>query len=153
MEILSSTCPMEADLSGFDSHNHDQLMKEFHEQLQNHEDQGSIQLSEINDWMDSNHVLRIDECLDDQEIVQIVNEENAGRPEEQNEDEKENDTSDAVDSSETVKALSRAQDNLNNVIEFREKHPHYSNEDLLGLYRVRDAMKSQIFMPNPCCSS
>ncbi|XP_011310805.1 tigger transposable element-derived protein 2-like [Fopius arisanus] len=147
VEILSSACltPSEPSLL---INEHRKLSKEFHRLLQNHENHVGIELDEVQQWMNCNPLLQNDECLTDEEILQIIDEETTGRPKETSEFRKENDHDVTVESSTTVTELYKALECFDKVIKFCEKDAHYSLGDLQDLYRIKQIMKTQVLRSN-----
>lgn len=152
LELLAYTSTSEDETDPCSSQNYLNLANEFHSNLQLLDDCADVQLSDINHWINSNPLLMGDECLNDEEIVQIIREQNSDMPEDRCQDGKENEAeNEAKDEQENtlIHELSEAQEHLEKVITFCEKNPHYTKGNLVGLYEVKDAMVSHILMAKP----
>lgn len=148
LELLAYTSASEDETDPSSSQNYLNLANEFHSNLQLLEDCTDVQLSDINHWVNSNPLLMGDECLNDEEIVQIIREQNSDMSEDHSQDGKGNEAKDEQENT-LIHELSEAQENLEKVITFCEKNSHYTKRNLAGLYGVKDAMASHILMAKP----
>uniref|UniRef100_A0A0C9PMI6 JRKL_0 protein n=1 Tax=Fopius arisanus TaxID=64838 RepID=A0A0C9PMI6_9HYME len=132
------------DSSGLFQQNEIDLMREFCEALSKLSEYRSINFIDIEKWLDPPTKLTEDECLDEDEIVQIIMEENEINHQIQ--------IAAPLPDKPKVTYI-EAQASLKKVIDYCSVNPHYTREQRLALISIRDIMKSEKVpsQPQPVC--
>ncbi|XP_063985822.1 jerky protein homolog-like [Diachasmimorpha longicaudata] len=111
------------------------LIREFCDALNRTNDYRSVNFIDIEKWLYPITKLTEDECLDEDEIVQIIMEENEAHQQIENTPDPPPETPKPI--------LAEALASLNNVINYCSTNPHYSKEHRLALIAIREGIISE----------
>ncbi|XP_015114899.1 jerky protein homolog-like [Diachasma alloeum] len=145
VQVKVEECETADSSTGLFHQNEIALMREFCETLNRTNAYRSISVVDIENWLHPATKLTEDECLDENEIVQIIMEENEANQQIETA---------AVDPlGETKTTLAEAQASLKKVIEYCSSNSHYSREQRLSLIAIRDIMKTEKNILAPVASA